>query len=113
MKIGLKTGAHGTDVERLQRTLLHEGHKIERAEIEGRHFGHSTLAALHAFQAKHGLQPTRQSTKQRLTCLLTLKTRLRSISNEAPVQPPSPKPNPERATVTGDSAMDYGYMTAA
>src|ERR1035437_2995148 len=55
MNIGLKLGAVGSDVERLQRVLILAGLVIEAAEIESREFGRSTLAALHELQRRRGL----------------------------------------------------------
>ncbi len=60
MIIGLKFGAAGANVAKLQRALGSAGHAVEPAETLGQKFGRSTLAALQALQTKHGLSPTKQ-----------------------------------------------------
>ena len=55
MKIGLKPGEKGADVERLHRILTSTGLSIELGEIERAEFGPSTLDALHSLQSQRGL----------------------------------------------------------
>lgn len=55
MKIGLKPGEKGTDVERLHRVLTFAGLRIEPGEIERGEFGPSTLDALRSLQSQRGL----------------------------------------------------------
>src|SRR5215467_10704931 len=58
MIIGLREGARGASVEGLQRVLTSNGQAIDDAELRQQEFGVSTLAALRAFQARHGLPVT-------------------------------------------------------
>jgi hypothetical protein len=55
MKIGLKLGAQGADVERLHRVLSFAGLRIDPGEIGRGEFGPSTLEALHSFERQVGL----------------------------------------------------------
>lgn len=101
MKIGLKVGMSGSNVERLQRALVSAGHEIERDEIDGRKFGPSTLAALQAFQSRHGLRRTKTVNKATLEILLEFEQNITININEAPGQKPTPKSDQHRGVVQG------------
>ena len=94
MKIGLKTGMSGTDVEGLQRALSSAGHEIARAEIEGRRFGPSTLEALQAFQSRHKLRRTKQLNRATLDTLLEQQEITININEGS-----TPKPTPNTREV--------------
>jgi Tc toxin complex TcA C-terminal TcB-binding domain/Neuraminidase-like domain/Putative peptidoglycan binding domain/Salmonella virulence plasmid 28.1kDa A protein len=82
MKIGLKVGRSGADVERLQRALIFAGHEIADAEIERREFGPATLSALQAFQSRRGLRRTKQINRATLEILLELEQNITIDINE-------------------------------
>lgn len=101
MKIGLKTGARGEEVQRLQKILVSEGHEISRNEIEQNAFGPSTLAALKAFQTRHSLRQSNQITRATLNVLLELEENVIININQASTAPPTAKPAKDRGSVTG------------
>src|SRR5262249_25525316 len=106
MKIGLKGGMKGGDVQRLQRTLMAAGHEIVQSEVKRSQFGQSTLAALRAFQSYHHLRPTRQVNRATLELLLELEQNITITINDPGGQHP-PKTNPRRGLVHGKLTMDY------
>jgi hypothetical protein len=76
MDIGLKVGGLGSSVARLQRVLLSSGQAIDSAELNRQEFGASTLAALRAFQAQHGLPATESVDAATLAALLSSEQRV-------------------------------------
>jgi hypothetical protein len=101
MKIGLKTGARGNDVEQLHRVLLSAGHKIKHHETEHHEFGPSTLAALQAFQSQHGLRRTKRVNQATLNVLIEFERNITTDVNKKPRQRTAPEHHGYRALVHG------------
>lgn len=112
MKIGLKAGMEGTNVERLHGILVSAGHEIARDEIERHKFGPSTLAALQAFQSGHGLRRTKQINRATLEVLLELEQNITVNINEAATRQPEPKPDQHRGVVRGKLVDEDGAPIA-
>lgn len=108
MKVGLKAGLTGKNVERLQRTLMFAGHEIARDEIERRKFGPSTFAAFHAFQGEHGLRRTKQVNRPTLNILLELEQNITINMNEAASQRHTPKLDQHRGAARGKFVGEDG-----
>ena len=83
MRQGIRKGATGDDVRRLHRVLLSATHQIDPGEVERGEFGPSTLAALHAFQIRHGLKPTASIDAATLEILLRLEENITINVNES------------------------------
>src|ERR1035438_3700176 len=95
MKVGLKLGAQGADVERLQRVLTSAGLRIAAGEIKRRKFGPSTLKALHFFLSQRGLPARDKIDAATYAMLLAIEGNTTININESapPVTPPTPNPN--------------------
>jgi hypothetical protein len=106
MKVGLRSGARGIEVERLHRALRSRGIDVERGEIERGEFGPSTLAALHSLQEACGLTVADEIDEETLEILVEIEQNITININEAPPQPP--KPNPRRGVVRGKLVGDDG-----
>jgi hypothetical protein len=89
MIIGMGTAARGSDVRRLQDVLTSQGHAVDSAERDAQEFGPSTLAALQAFQARHGLGLTDKVDAATLEMLLRLERNLTGNGTTIPTNPPA------------------------
>ena len=69
MKLGLKVGDRGHDVERLHRALLAAGYAVDAGERQRGEFGSSTTAALIALQCDRGL-PEREDIDEAILAVL-------------------------------------------
>ena len=58
MQAGIKKGAVGADIERLQRILEAAGIAVDEQERRSSTFGPSTIDALKALQKRHGIPAT-------------------------------------------------------
>ncbi len=112
MKTGLKLGARGADAEHLQRVLESIGHEIDRREMERHAFGPSTLEALQAFQARHGLRRTRQLNRATLELLLDFEQKITVNINESPAQPRTKKPDTHHGSASGKLVDEDGAAIA-
>ena len=111
MKSGLRSGATGDAVRRLQRVLLSADHEIDAGEIDRSEFGPSTLAALQAFQAKHSLKPTKSINAATLEILLRLEENITiNINESTKASPPVAESN--RGTVHGQFVDEDGAPIA-
>jgi hypothetical protein len=113
MRIGLNPGDRGEDVERLQRVLRSSGLEIEQSELDSRHFGNTTLAALQAFQRRCGLPPTVEIDETTLAFLIDVEEKITINIYEGPQPPPVPKPpDPGKGIVTGTLTDEDGAGVA-
>lgn len=102
MHIGLKPGAIGTAVERLQRILHSAGLGIDPQERTHATFGPSTTAALKSLQARHGLPDRGDIDEETLKILLEVEKNITINIYEGPMPPPAPPHgDDERGSVHG------------
>ena len=106
MNIGLKLGAVGSDVERLQRVLILAGLVIEAAEIESREFGRSTLAALHELQRRRGLPECDEIDDSTYAVLLEIEQNI--TINISGGGTPTPPPDEHAGRVSGTLTDEDG-----
>jgi hypothetical protein len=102
MNIGLKRAARGSAVARLHRVLISQGFPVEPGELSGQEFGVSTLSALHALQARHGLPRADEVDAACLKVLIELEEHITININEGGSPPPPPKPDEHHGVVHGN-----------
>jgi hypothetical protein len=101
MKIGLKPGARGADVERLHRVLIRAGLRIDPGEIERGEFGSSTLDSLHSLQRQRGLRVCDEIDAPTYDALLEIEQNITININEGSTPAKPPEPNPHHGIVRG------------
>jgi hypothetical protein len=107
MKIGMKTGDKGADVERLHRVLAGAGLTIDPGEIDRREFGASTLKALHSFQRQRGLPRADEIDARTSSVLLEIEQTTIDVHEAA--TPPAPRAaDPHHGTVRGKFVDEDG-----
>jgi hypothetical protein len=91
MKVGLKLGAQGAEVERLHRVLISAGLRIDTGEIKRGEFGPSTLNAVHSLQKLRGLGECDEIDERTNSVLLAIEETITVNVNESssPAQPPA------------------------
>ena len=100
MRLGLKAGDRGPDVERLHRALTAAGYLIDAAERERGEFGPSTAVALRALRRDRGL-PEREDIDETILGVLFEVEQTININITSPTQTPRPPPDEYHGHVTG------------
>jgi hypothetical protein len=102
VKIGLRSGDRGFEVEHLQRVLRSAGLEIAADELEQRRFGPSTLAAMQIVQGRANVPATSEIDEATLATILELQERITIDVHEDGEPKPAPKrPDPTKGIVTG------------
>jgi Tc toxin complex TcA C-terminal TcB-binding domain/Neuraminidase-like domain/Ubiquitin-activating enzyme E1 FCCH domain/Salmonella virulence plasmid 28.1kDa A protein len=113
MKVGLKPGEKGADVERLHRALTSAGLAIEPGEIERREFGPSTLDALHSLQSQRGLPACDEIDEAAFAVLIEIEQNITININEGAAPTTPPQQNPHRGVAHGKLVNEDGAPIAA
>ena len=111
MRSGLRIGASGDAVKRLHRVLLSAAHEMDRGEVDRGEFGPSTLAALQAFQAEHGLNPTNTIDAATLEMLLRIEETI-TINVSVPTKSAPPASASKHGIVHGKLVNEDGAPIA-
>ena len=106
MKAKARGGARHLAVERVQRALAQAGHPIGPEEVAQKRFGPSTLAALQAFQAQHGLRKSKSLNQATLDILLAIERRMTAnrAGSSTPQATDARRGNVSGSLVDGDGA---------
>ena len=102
MKIGLRSGERGPEVEHLQHVLSSAGLEIAPEELDERRFGPSTLAAMQIVQGRANVPATSHIDEATLAIIVDLQDRITVDVHEDGEPKPTPKPpDPTKGIVTG------------
>jgi hypothetical protein len=108
MRIGLKAGEKGADVERLHRALTLAGLHITPGEIKRREFGASTLDAIHSLQSQRGLPVRDEIDDLTYAALLEIERPVAiTVSEDAPPAKPTVQ-NEHHGSVRGKFVDEDG-----
>lgn len=117
MRIGVRQGARGADVGRLQRVLRSSGFAMDPGELSREEFGPSTLGALHALLRRRNLPLVDEIDSRTLEVLVEIEQNI-TINVEEGARP-SPAPTTDRTPgkvsgtlVDGDGAPTVSTRVA-